>query len=79
MTIDELLQPILSTTRPLQLTDSKATIPTWDSLAQMTIVTTIEEIVGVELSTAEVLSLKSVLKVIEVCHAHGVELTVTGA
>jgi len=33
--------------------------------------------VGVELTTAEVLSLKSVAKVIEVSRAHGLELTVT--
>jgi len=76
MTVDELLQPILNTTRPLRLTDSKETIPSWDSLAQMTIVSMIEEIVGVELATAEVLSLKSVAKVVEVCQAHGVELMV---
>lgn len=76
MTVDELLQPILNTKRPLLLTDSKATVPAWDSLAQMTIVAAVEELVGAELSTAEVLSLKSVTKVVEVCRAHGVELTV---
>lgn len=79
MTVDELLQPILNHTRPLQMTDSKETIPTWDSLAQMTIVSTIEEVVGVELSTAEVLSLTSVVKVVEVCRNHGVELSVAGS
>jgi len=76
MTVDELLQPILNTTRPLQLSDSKETIPTWDSLAQINIVGAIEDIVGTELSTAEVLSLKSVANVIEVCRAHGVELSI---
>jgi acyl carrier protein len=76
MTVDELLQPILNTKRPLLLTDSKATVPAWDSLAQMTIVAAVEELVNAELSTAEVLSLKSVTKVVEVCRAHGVELTV---
>lgn len=76
MTVDELLQPILNTTVPLQLTDSRETIPAWDSLAQINIVAAIEDAVGAELSTAEVLSLKSVAKVIEVSQAHGLELTV---
>jgi acyl carrier protein len=78
MTVDELLQPILNTTAPLQLNDSRETIPAWDSLAQINIVAAIEDAVGVELSTAEVLSLKSVAKVIEVSRAHGLELTVAG-
>jgi acyl carrier protein len=77
MTIDELLQPILNVTVPLRLNDSRETIPSWDSLAQINIVSAIEDAVGVELTTAEVLSLKSVAKVIEVSRAHGLELTVT--
>jgi len=79
MTVDELLQPILNTTRPLQLVDSKETIPAWDSLAQINIVAAIEDAVGAELSTAEVLSLKSVDKVVEVARAHGLELTITAS
>ena len=77
MTIDELLQPILNVTVPLRLNDSRETIPSWDSLAQINIVSAIEDAVGVELTTAEVLSLKSVAKVIEVSRAHGLELMVT--
>ena len=76
MTIDELLQPILNVTVPLRLNDSRETIPSWDSLAQINIVSAIEDAVGVELTTAEVLSLKSVAKVIEVSRAHGLDLTV---
>ena len=76
MTVDELLQPILNITTPLRLNDSRETIPAWDSLAQINIVAAIEDAVGAELSTAEVLSLKSVAKVIEVSRAHGLELTV---
>jgi acyl carrier protein len=76
MNIDELLQPILNITVPLQLNDSRETIPSWDSLAQINIVSAIEDAVGVELTTAEVLSLKSVAKVIEVSRAHGLDLTV---
>jgi len=79
MTVDELLQPILNTTRTLQLVDSKETIPAWDSLAQINIVAAIEDAVGAELSTAEVLSLKSVDKVVEVARAHGLELTITAS
>jgi acyl carrier protein len=77
MTVDELLQPILKTTVPLKIDDSRKTIQTWDSLAQINMVQAIEDTVGEELSTAEVLSLKTVAKVIEVCRAHGVELTVS--
>ncbi|MDR3409404.1 MAG: hypothetical protein P4L87_00410 [Formivibrio sp.] len=77
MTVDELLQPILKTIVPLKMDDSRKTIQTWDSLAQINMVQAIEDTVGEELSTAEVLSLKTVAKVIEVCRAHGVELTVS--
>lgn len=76
MTVDELLQPILKTTLPLKPDDSRQTIPTWDSLAQINIVQAIEDAIGAELSTAEVLSLKSVSNIIEVSRAHGLELTV---
>lgn len=75
MTVDELLQPILNTTVPLQPCDTRETVPAWDSLAQINLISAIEDAIGAELSTAEVLSLKSVVKVIEVCHAHGLELT----
>jgi len=61
------------------LVDSKETIPAWDSLAQINIVAAIEDAVGAELSTAEVLSLKSVDKVVEVARAHGLELTITAS
>ena len=77
MTVDELLQPILNTMRSLQLTDSNETIPAWDSLAQINIVAALEDAVGAELSTAEVLSLNSVTKVVEVARVHGLELTIT--
>jgi len=76
MTVDELLQPILNTTAPLQLTDGPESIPTWDSIAQINIITAIEDVAGGEMSTDEVLSLKSVGKVVEICRAHGLELTV---
>jgi acyl carrier protein len=79
MTVDELLQPILNTTRPLQLADSKETIPAWDSLAQINIVAAIEDAVGAELSTAEVLSLKSVANVVAVGSVHGLELTIAAS
>lgn len=74
MTIDDLLQPILDTTRPLQRSDSKKTVATWDSLAQINIIAAIEDAVGTELSTEEVLNLKSVESIFEICRAHGVVL-----
>jgi acyl carrier protein len=75
MTVDELFQPILNTTEPLKLTDTRQTIPAWDSLAQMTIIAAIEDLIGTDLSIAEVLSIKSVAQVVEVCRSHGVELS----
>lgn len=74
MTIEQLLQPLLGTTEPLTLNDSPATIPTWDSLAQVNIVSSIEDLTATELSTEEVLRLKTVADIIEVCAAHGVKL-----
>ena len=53
MTVDELLQPILNTTAPLHLDDSRETIPAWDSLAQINIVAAIEDAVGAELHGLE--------------------------
>jgi acyl carrier protein len=79
MTVDELLQPILNTTVPLQPNDSRETIPSWDSLAQINIISAVEDAIGEELSTAEVLSLKSVADVVEVSRAHGLKLTITSS
>jgi acyl carrier protein len=76
MTVDELLQPILNTSVPLRLEDSRETIPEWDSLAQINIIAAIEDVTGGELSTEEVLGIKTVAHVVNVCRAHGLELTV---
>jgi acyl carrier protein len=75
VTIDEFLQPILNTTQPLRLEDSPLTIATWDSLAQLNLITAIEDTIGGELTTNEVVSLKSVAAVLKVCNARGLELT----
>lgn len=75
MTIEALLAPILNTTAPLRLEDSPQTIPAWDSLAQINLIAAIEDVVGAELTTDEVLGLTSVAKVIEICRARGMELT----
>jgi acyl carrier protein len=75
MTIEEFLQPILNTTGRLRLEDSPQTIPTWDSLAQLNLIIAIEDTIGSELTTNEVISLQSVAAVIEVCSARGMELT----
>ena len=76
MSVDELLQPILNTTVSLKPSDNKETIPEWDSLAQINIVAAVEDLIGHELSTEEVLSLTSVENVLRVCKAHGLELEI---
>ena len=74
MTIEELLQPILNTTGPLRMEDSPQTIATWDSLAQVNLIVSIEDAIGIELTTDEVLSLNSVAAVVKVCRMRGLEL-----
>ena len=75
MTVNEMLQPILNTANPLTMEDSRETVPEWDSLAQINLIAAIEDAVGGELTTDEVLGIKSVVDVINVCRAHGLELT----
>ena len=74
MTIDELLQPILNTARPLNITDSPQSVPTWDSLAHINIISAIEDLTGTELSTEEVMNLTSVEAVVGICLARGFAL-----
>ena len=74
MTIDEFLKPVFRTSVPLKLEDSPETLAEWDSLAQINIIALIEDAIGTELSTNEVLSLKSVGAVLNVCKSHGIEL-----
>jgi acyl carrier protein len=74
MTIEELLQPIFRTTVPLKLEDTPETLAEWDSLAQINIIAAVEDVIGSELSTHDVLSLTSVGAVVNVCEKHGVEL-----
>ena len=76
MTVDELLQPFLKTTKPLQLEDNQQTIPAWDSLAQLHIIFAIEEKIGGELSTQEVMSLNSISNIVKLCRERGLELEV---
>lgn len=74
MTIDDILQPIFQTTEPLKRDDSPETLAQWDSHAQINIIATLEDLIGSELSTSEVLSLTSIGAVVNVCQAHGIEL-----
>lgn len=71
MTIDEFLQPIISSTRPLTPSDSPKTIATWDSLAQINIISAVEDATGTELSTEEVLNLTDVRAIVDLCAARG--------
>ena len=74
MTIDQLLQPILKTKEPLRTDDTPQTRPEWDSFAHVNIIATLEDTLGVELNTTEVVSLTSVADVIAICKAHGLNL-----
>ena len=76
MNIDEFLQPIFNIDSSLKLEDSPETIPEWDSLAQIDIIAAIEDVIGKELNTNEVLQLTSVRNVVDVCKSHGVEISV---
>ena len=74
MTIEDLLQPILNTKTPLRMEDSPHTIAAWDSLAQVNLIVSIEDAIDAELTTDEVISLKSVAAVVKVCRDRGLEL-----
>ena len=74
--IDALLLPILNLKAPLRLEDSPRTISAWDSIAHIQLIMAIEDAVAGELTTQEVMSLTSVSKIIEICAARGVELTI---
>ena len=76
MTIDEFLHPILNIQTPLKAEDSPETIEQWDSLAQINIIASLEDLIGQELSTNEVVSLTSVKAVADVCKAHGIEMVI---
>lgn len=78
MTIDDLLQPVLNTGTPLKTSDTPSTVASWDSLAQINIIAAIEDLIGGELSTDEVLRLNSVSGVIAVCRARGVMIDAAG-
>lgn len=77
MTIDEMLQPILKTKVPLRAEDTPQTLPEWDSFAHINIIATLEDTLGVELSTDEVSSLSSIADVIHVCKSHRLELSLS--
>jgi acyl carrier protein len=74
--IDTLLAPILKSKAPLRLEDSPDTIASWDSLAHIQLIVALEQTIDGELSTQEVMNLTSVARIIEICKARGVELTV---
>lgn len=74
MTIDTLLGPILDARAPLRPEDSPETIAAWDSLAHINLILAIEDAIGAELTTDEVLQLTSVKTIVEICSARGLEL-----
>ena len=76
MKVDLLLSPILRLNSPLRLEDSPKTISAWDSIAHIQLIIAIEDVIDGELTTEEVVSMTSVSKIIEICGARGVELTI---
>lgn len=76
MTIDEFLQPILNVQTPLKAEDTPETLEQWDSLAQINIIASLEDLIGQELSTDEVVSLTSVKAIVDVCRTHKIDMVI---
>ena len=76
MKVEALLSPILKLKAPLRLEDSPKTISAWDSIAHIQLIIAIEDVIDGELTTEEVVSMTSVSKIIAICGARGVELTI---
>ena len=76
MKVDALFSPILNLKAPLRPEDSPETIPAWDSISHIQLILAIEDVIDGELTTDEVVNVTSVSKIIEICRARGVELTV---
>lgn len=75
MTLDNILAPVLGTLgRPLREDDCPETISGWDSVRQIEIVVALEDAFAIELSTAEILRLKSVRDILEVLHGRGLSV-----
>jgi hypothetical protein len=75
MTVDALLAPVLGDPgRPLHAGDCPETLDSWDSTKHIEIVVAIEDAYDIELTTAEILRLRSVGDIVEVLRNRGVEI-----
>ena len=76
MTIESLLSPVLGNIgRPFEADDCPETINGWDSIKQLEIIVAIEDGCHVELTTAEILRLKSIGAIVDILHKRGVEIS----
>ncbi len=76
MRIGTLLGPLFpDVSRPLQAEDSPATLSTWDSMKQIEIVLTVEEAFGIDLTTREILDLKSVDRLVALLRRRGLDVS----
>lgn len=76
MTVDSLLGPILGDQgRSLRPEDCPETLRGWDSTKQIEIVVAIEDAYGIELTTAEILSLRSIGAIVEVLRKRGCKMS----
>lgn len=79
MSLEQILAPVLGELgRPLREDDGPETIRTWDSVKQIEIVVSLEDIYDIELSTAEILRLRSVRDILAVLREHGLAVTLDG-
>jgi acyl carrier protein len=77
MRLGPLLGPLFpQLDRPLREEDSPATLASWDSLKQIDIVLTVEEVFGIDLTTAEILSLTSVAALVGILRGRGIDVAV---
>ena len=77
MSIGSLLGPLFpELDRPLRADDSPATLPTWDSLKQTEIVLAVEEALAVDLTTADIVELRSVGALVGILRRRGLEVEI---
>ena len=60
--------------RPLRAEDSPATLTAWDSLKQIEIVVLVEEAFDIDLTTAEIVDLRSVASLLRTLRQRGLEV-----
>jgi acyl carrier protein len=76
MTIDEILDPILNAGRMLRLEDSVKTLSSWDSLRQLDVILAIGDVLGRDLTAAEIESLNSIASIVRFLGSMGLEVEV---